>query len=41
MIDHELLWMLFFESSNPNIPNKNACIITENNERIKKIELCK
>ena len=35
MIGHELLWMLFLERSNPNIREKNACIITKSDEQNK------
>ena len=31
MIDHEVLWMSFHQSSNPNIQNKNVRIIANKN----------
>ena len=35
MIDHEFLWMLFLESSNHNICDKNACIIAKSDKQTK------
>ena len=35
MIDRELLWMLFLESSNHNTLNKNACIIAKSDKQTK------